>query len=77
MKKVYEKPVITKLETGFMNKFGQNPLYSRKVRQDIDGVPIERLIGEFGSPLFVYSERQLREKYRQVYNAFASRYPCW
>ncbi|NPA12665.1 MAG: diaminopimelate decarboxylase [Aquificae bacterium] len=75
MKKVYEKPVITRLETGFMNKFGKSPFYSRKVRQDIDGVPIERLVEEFGSPLFVYSERQLREKYRQVYNAFASRYP--
>ncbi|WP_457640118.1 alanine racemase [Persephonella sp.] len=75
MKKVYEKPVITKLETGFMNKFGASPLYARKVRKDIDGVPISKLVEEYGSPLFVISERKLREKYRQIYNAFASRYP--
>ncbi|WP_456383291.1 alanine racemase [Persephonella sp.] len=75
MKKVYEKPVITKLETGFMNKFGASPLYARKIRKDIDGVPISELVEKFGSPLFVISERKLREKYRQVYNAFSSRYP--
>ncbi len=75
MKKVYEKPVITKLETGFMNKFGSSPLYARKIRKDIDGVPIDELIKNFGSPLFVISEKKLREKYREAYNAFSSRYP--
>jgi len=75
MKKVYEKPVITKLETGFMNKFGSSPLYARKIRKDIDGVPIDELIENFGSPLFVISEKKLREKYREAYNAFSSRYP--
>ena len=75
MKKIYEKPIITKLETGFMNKFGSSPLYARKVRKDIDGVPIDELVEKYGSPLFVVSERKLREKYRQIYNAFASRYP--
>ena len=75
MKKRYEKPVIKKLETGFMNKFGSSPLYARKVRKDIDGILIDELIEKYGSPLFVVSEKKLREKYRQVYNAFASRYP--
>ncbi len=75
MKKIYQKPVITKLQTGFMNKFGSSPLYARKIRTDIDGVPISELVEKFGSPLFVISEKQLREKYRQIYSAFANRYP--
>ncbi|MDQ7055327.1 MAG: alanine racemase [Persephonella sp.] len=75
MKKIYEKPVITKLQTGFMNKFGSSPLYARKIRKDIDGVPISELVEKFGSPLFVISEKKLREKFRQIYNAFSTRYP--
>jgi len=75
MKKPYEKPVITKVETGFMNKFGSSPYYARKIRKNIDGVSIDYLIDKFGSPLFVISEKQLREKYRRIYNAFSSRYP--
>ncbi len=75
MKKRYEKPVITKLETGFMNKFGSSPLYARKIRKDIDGVLISDLVEKFGSPLFVISERKLRERYRKIYQAFSSRYP--
>jgi diaminopimelate decarboxylase len=75
MKKTYEKPVITKLETGFMNKFGTSPLYARKVRKDLDGHTISDLTEKFGSPLFVISERKLRENYRKIYKAFSSRYP--
>lgn len=75
MKKKYEKPVITKIETGFMNKFGSSPYYARKIRKDIDGITIDELVNKYGSPLFVISERKLRENYRKMYNAFASRYP--
>lgn len=75
MKLPYEKPVITKHRSGLMNKFGWRPVYSRKVRTEIDGVPIDRLVEAHGSPLFVYSERTARRKYRQVFNAFSTRYP--
>jgi diaminopimelate decarboxylase len=75
MKKFYEKPVITKIQTGFMNKFGSSPYYARKIRKEIDGVSIDFLVEKFGSPLFVISEKKLREQYRKIYNAFASRYP--
>jgi diaminopimelate decarboxylase len=75
MKLRYEKPVITKIQTGFMNKFGSSPMYARKIRKDIDGVPIDELVEKFGSPLFVISERKLRENYRRLMNAFSSRYP--
>src|SRR3954471_3271129 len=75
MKKPYEKPVINKLHTGRMNKFGRSPAYSRKVRTEIGQVPIEDLVSKYGSPLFVYSERVIKQKHRQVTNAFSTRYP--
>ncbi len=71
----YENPVIIKLQTGFMNKFGSSPLYTRKVREDIDGIAVEELVSQYGSPLFVYSERSLRQRYRDYYDQFSTRYP--
>lgn len=75
MKRAYEKPVIKKLFGGMMNKFGRSPAYARKVREAIDGVPISKLVSQFGSPLFVYSERTICEKYREMYSAISTRYP--
>ena len=75
MKQTYQKPVINKHRSGLMNKFGWSPVYARKVRTEIDGVPIDRLVEQFGSPLFVYSERAARRKYRRMFNAFSTRYP--
>jgi diaminopimelate decarboxylase len=75
MAKKYEKPVILKVQTGMMNKFGTSPYYTRKVRTNIDGVIISDLVKEHGSPLFVYSETDLRQRYRHIYNAFSNRYP--
>lgn len=75
MRKVYEKPVIRKLHSGLMNKFGPSPAYARKVREDIDGASINDLVQRFGSPLFVYSETAIRQRYRRMYEAFSSRYP--
>jgi diaminopimelate decarboxylase len=42
---------------------------------EIDGQSINSLVKEFGSPLFVFSERDLREKASRMRTAFASRYP--
>jgi len=75
VKKPYEKPVIRKLQGGLMNKFGRSPAYARKVREEIDGVPVARLVEQYGSPLFVYSEKTLRYRYSQMYTAFSTRYP--
>ncbi len=71
----YEKPVITKLQSGMMNKFGSSPLYARKIRTEIDSVPIAELVGKFGSPLYVFSEQKLRNRYRELYGLFQNRYP--
>ena len=65
-KRPYEKPVINKLRSGLMNKFGWSPAYARKVRTNIDGVSIDDLVERYGSPLFVYSERTARQRYRQM-----------
>jgi diaminopimelate decarboxylase len=75
VKKTYEKPVILKLETGHINKFGNNPYYFKRVRDNIDGVSVDELTARYGSPVFVFSERRLRRRYREVYDAFATRYP--
>jgi diaminopimelate decarboxylase len=71
----YESPVITKLQGGVMNKFGRSPAYARKVCSAIDGVAIDDLVAQYGSPLFVYSEQRIRGLYREAYAAFARRYP--
>lgn len=71
----YEKPVIKKLMGGAMNKFGRSPAYARKVREAIEGVPISKLVAQYGSPLFVYSERTIIDKYKQMFSAFSTRYP--
>lgn len=75
MRLSYEKPMILKVQTGLMNKFGSNPYYSRPVRTDIDGCTIESLVANYGSPLFVFSEQTLRRQYKQVFAAFSTRYP--
>jgi diaminopimelate decarboxylase len=75
MKAAYEKPVMLRLETGYLNKFGSSPMYSRRVRKAIDGVSIDHLVESYGSPLFVFSERVMRQKYREAHEAFATRYP--
>ncbi len=69
----YERPIIQKLNTGLMNKFGTsmdiNPVH------DIAGVPVKQLVSKFGSPLFVLSEASIRKQYKKAYQAFSSRYP--
>ena len=69
----YIKPVIRKQEIGQMNKFGR--AYGRNHREAIEKIPIKELTDRFGSPLFVFSERKIRNQYRRLYREFASRYP--
>jgi diaminopimelate decarboxylase len=73
MKKAYEKPFITRQLGGITNKFGS--MTRTAVMDTIDGVKVADLITEYGSPLFVYSERRIKEKYRHLIDAFSLRYP--
>lgn len=72
-KKNFERPMIQKLNLGMPNKFGTKTEFLLK--RHIDTVPVKELIKDFGSPLFVISERTLRETYREAKQAFSSRYP--
>ena len=72
-KKQYERPIIKPLSTGLMSKFGTRTEYEPMT--NIDGVPVTELIKDYGSPLFVLSERKIRENYRNAKRIFETRYP--
>jgi diaminopimelate decarboxylase len=69
----YERPVIKKLETGMPNKFGMRTEYEPMTH--IDGVSVNDLINKFGSPLFVISEKTIRNTIKKAKKAFSTRYP--
>ncbi len=69
----YERPVIKKLITGFTNKFGSQS--KNEAVTHIESVNVNELIGKYGSPLFVLSERQIRRNYQNATRIFRTRYP--
>ncbi|WP_246434468.1 hypothetical protein [Nitrosophilus labii] len=72
-KKTYEKPTIIKVESSH-SKAGV-PMPKQKIRKTIGGVNIDEMVDKFGSPLFIFDEKAIREKYKRAYEAFSSRYP--
>lgn len=74
-RKPYSRPVIRKQYMGAANKFGSLAVPDSVTH--IDGVPIDALVKQFGSPLFVFSENTLRRKVRELNQAFSSRYPAF
>jgi diaminopimelate decarboxylase len=69
----YERPVIKKMNTGLMNKFGTRTEYEPIVH--IESVPVKSLISQYGSPLFVISEKQIRRNFQNATRIFRTRYP--
>ncbi len=69
----YERPVITTLNSGVTNKFGTKSLHAPV--NNIDGVSVKEIIAKYGSPVFILSERKIRQTYREAYRAFTTRYP--
>jgi len=69
----YERPVITTLNAGVTNKFGTKSLHAPV--STIDGVSVKEIIAKYGSPVFILSERKIRQTYREAYRAFTTRYP--
>ncbi len=69
----YERPVIKKLESNMPNKYGLRTEYHPMTH--IDGNSVKELIKEYGSPLFVISEKTIRQTYRNAKKAFSTRYP--
>lgn len=72
-KKPWIKPAITPVRSGMQNKFGASLL--RNWKDNIDGVPIARLKEQYGSPLFVVSEKKLRNNMRRIKRVFNAHYP--
>ncbi len=73
MKKKYERPTITKINEGMPAKFGGKR--SVKSITNIDGIKVSEIIEKYGSPVFVVSEKTIRQKYKEAYTAFSTRYP--
>jgi len=69
----YERPVIKKLEGGMPNKFGLRS--EIQPTPTIDGLSVANLIRDFGSPLFVISEKTIRSTLKKAKKAFETRYP--
>ncbi|MEY4582307.1 MAG: hypothetical protein RL701_7010, partial [Pseudomonadota bacterium] len=72
-KPIYERPSLIRHQMGLMNKFGRQQ--ATRALTEIDGVSVEQLVAQYGSPLFVFSERTLQENYRDLHEAFTRRYP--
>ena len=73
MNKKYEKPTINKIDFALASKYG-SPLKTQKIISEIDGVAIKDLTEKYGSPLFVFSQNQIEQKYKTLHQAFSSRY---
>jgi diaminopimelate decarboxylase len=70
-KKAYDRPLIRRHAVGQAAKGGTPSLI--KVQKDIDGLAIEALAAEHGSPLFVFSESRLRRAATELREALSSR----
>jgi diaminopimelate decarboxylase len=71
----YQSPQINPIRTGMTGKHCTSPAFTQKIRTNIDNIEISELVREFGSPLFVFSEKILRERYQKTLTVFQNRYP--
>ncbi|NOZ00832.1 MAG: diaminopimelate decarboxylase, partial [Deltaproteobacteria bacterium] len=69
----YERPTLVRHVMGMMNKLAR--VQSMQPMSAIEGVPVADLVNKHGSPLFVFSERTLVDRYRDLSESFALRYP--
>lgn len=69
----YEKPVISKITAGVPSKFGLPA--KQKIISEIDGIPVSELIEKYESPVFVFSEKTIRNTFAEARRAFETRYP--
>jgi diaminopimelate decarboxylase len=70
----YERPFIRKLNANPMNKFGTAT--QSQYLKAIDGQPVTVLLAQYGSPLFVLSEKQIRRNMHEALRSFTTRYPA-
>lgn len=70
----YEKPIVTPHSPLALTKHA-GMLFDALPFKEIDGFSVENLLERFDSPLYVISEKTLRDRYREFQKAFVSRYP--
>ncbi|MDA3823576.1 MAG: alanine racemase, partial [Bacteroidales bacterium] len=69
----FERPVINRINAGVPDKFGMKT--NVRPITAIDNNSIRDLLTEYGSPLYVLSEKTIRETFREAESAFKTRYP--
>jgi diaminopimelate decarboxylase len=73
MKKIYTAPYIERNSAGNLNKYAHTTVVRHQ--DNIDTVPIKTLVEAHGSPLFVFSERNIRRTYRRLQDTIRIHYP--
>lgn len=73
MKKEYTAPVIEQNVAGYINKYANQSVVN--YQDKLENIAIERLVAQFGSPLFVFIESSLRKRYRRLLEAVKLNYP--
>ncbi len=71
---MYQKPTINRVDFALASKYG-SPYKAQKIKSEIDGYDVRELVERFGSPLFVFSKKDIEKKFNQFQEAFRSRYP--
>jgi diaminopimelate decarboxylase len=61
------------MNAGLMNKFGTRT--ENQPVKYIDGVAVKDILKQYGSPVFVLSEQQMRRNYQSALRSFKTRYP--
>lgn len=69
----YERPSIKLISSSLPSKGGQN--FHNCPLTDINGVSTIELVKQFGSPIFILSEKQIKENIREAKQIFGSSYP--
>ena len=69
----FERPVINPIKAGVPDKFGMSTAI--QPIGDIDNIAVQDLLEQYGSPLFVISEKTIRNTYQEALSAFKTRYP--
>ncbi|MCK9583359.1 MAG: alanine racemase [Candidatus Cloacimonetes bacterium] len=73
MKKTYIAPNIERNSAGNTNKYGAKSVVRHQ--DNIEGVCISDLVKDYGSPLIVLSETQMRKRYRRLLDVMQRHYP--
>jgi diaminopimelate decarboxylase len=73
MKLKYERPVVNKINAGMPDKYGMK--VKTTALTQIDNIKISDLIAQYGSPVYVLSQKTIEQTFAQAKRAFTNRYP--